>query len=153
MTNLTIKEMLWTRYNNLAYAHEYILGFTYKGVVYAVTVDSNVCSKVLTLDKASRGAGYALRFKPNTSSKLYLLSLGAKVICSVNYFNALVDESKYNRGEIFEMLITKYAGQDWEKDNIPFTDAGDIVIDNVAYQIKFEKATYTNEKSLARLEK
>lgn len=153
MTNLTIKEMLWTRYNALAYAHDYILGFTFKGVVYAITVDSNVCSKVLKLDKASRGAGYALRFKPNTSEKIFLLGLGATAICSVEYFNALVSESKYNRGEIFEKLVTENAGQVWEKDNVPFTEAGDIEIDNVAYQIKFEKATYTNEKSLARLEK
>lgn len=153
MTNLTMKEMLWTRYNAIAYAHDYILGFTFKGIVYAITVDSNVCSKVLKLDKASRGAGFALRFKPKTDEKIFLLTLGAQAICSVEFFNALVNESKYNKGEIFEKIITENAGQVWEKDNIPFTDAGDVEINGVAYQIKFEGATYTNEKSLARLEK
>ena len=61
--------------------------------------------------------------------------------------------SKYNRGEVFEKLITEYFGQTWVKDNIPYTEAVDIEVDGIAYQIKFEKATFTNEKTLARLPK
>jgi hypothetical protein len=39
----------------------------------------------------------------------------------------------------------------WEKDNVPFTEDGDLTANGIAYQIKFEKATFTNEKTLARL--
>ena len=42
---------------------------------------------------------------------------------------------------------------EWEKDNVPFTEAGDIEVNGIAYQIKFEKATFTNEKSIANLGK
>ena len=39
----------------------------------------------------------------------------------------------------------------WEKDNVPFTKDGDLTVDGVAYQIKYQKATFCNEKSLANL--
>lgn len=50
-------------------------------------------------------------------------------------------------------MVTEHYGQEWGWDNVPFTEAGDIEIDGVAYQIKFEKATYVTEKRLARLRK
>ena len=62
----------------------------------------------------------------------------------------MFEESKYNRGEIFEKLVTEFYGQKWEKDNVPFTDDGDLTVNGIAYQIKFQKATFTSEKQLAR---
>ena len=50
-------------------------------------------------------------------------------------------------------MITEYFGQKWEKDNVPFTEDGDITIDGIAYQIKYQKATFCTEKSLANLRK
>ena len=47
--------------------------------------------------------------------------------------------------------MTESFGQVWEKDNVPFTEDGDLTVNGIAYQIKFEKATFTNEKTLARL--
>lgn len=140
------------RYNAIAFTHNYIFGFIYKGTVYMVCTTSQLLPYLLTLDTSSRGTGYSLRFKPTKEQKLFLLT-HAKALCSERYFNALVAESKYNRGEIFEKLVTERYGQRWVKDNVPFTEAGDIEINGVAYQIKFEKATFTNEKSLARFEK
>ena len=114
------------------------------------------------LDKASRGAGYSLRFKPTLNEKYMLMANGATPLCSDRRFNAMLKETyinnkskevNYNRGEVFEKLVTEYAGQEWEKDNIPFTEAGDLDWNGIAYQIKFEKATFTNEKSLANLKK
>ena len=143
---------LFTRYNKIAYTHLYILGFIYKGLVYMTVTDSAVLPFVITLDKASRGAGYSIRFKPTTEQKLSLMT-GSTVLCSEEYFKALTADSKYNKGEIFEKLVTEHFGQVWEKDNIPFTEAGDITVDGKAYQIKFQSATFITEKSLARFER
>ena len=153
MANEIIKKMLQDGYNNVAFTDKYILGWTLRHVVYFTICDRELVDRVTCLDKASRGAGYALRFKPNTDQKYMLMANGATVLCSEKQFNEYVTESKYNRGEIFEKLITEYAGQEWEKDRIPFTMAGDIEWNGVAYQIKFEKATFTNEKSLMNLRK
>lgn len=152
MENTTMLHFLQDRYNDLAYTDEYILGFTYKGVVYMTFADRYTTDRFTCLDKASRGAGYSLRFKPTVSQKIALL-MGATPVCSVDFFDGIVASCKYNKGEVFEKLVTEKLGQEWEKDNVPFTKAGDIVYNGMHYQIKFEKATFTNEKSLLNLEK
>ena len=77
----------------------------------------------------------------------------AQVLCSVNYFESVKADCKYNKGEVFEKLVTEFYGQEWTKDNVPFTVDGDLTVNGTAYQIKFEKATFCNEKSLANLKK
>lgn len=153
MTNTALLNNLINRYNNLSFTHNYIFGFIYKKNVYAVVATSEILPYILTLDMASRGAGCALRFNPTNEQKVLLLSKGAELICSKEYFEQTVVESNYNKGEIFEKLCTENVGQAWMKDNLPFTDGGDLTVDGIAYQIKFEKATFTNEKTLARLER
>lgn len=140
------------RYNAVAYTHNYIWGFEYKGIVYMAITDASVMPFVCKLDKASRGAGYALRFCPKTEQKLLLMQ-SAQVLCSVDYFESVTADCKYNKGEVFEKLVTEFYGQEWTKDNIPFTVDGDLTVNGTAYQIKFEKATFCNEKSLANLKK
>ena len=151
--NTTIFQKLINGYNALSFTHNYIFGYEYRGNVYATSVTAEVLPYILKLDKASRGAGYALRFCPTVEQKLFLMMQSTTgVICSSEYFKTVVENSIYNNGEIFEKLVTEKFGQVWEKDNIPYTEAGDIEVDGVAYQIKFQKATFTNEKSLARME-
>ena len=151
MTNTALFATMINRYNEVAFTHNYIWGFTYKHNVYMAITTSEVMPLVCKLDKASRGAGYALRFCPTRNQKTLLLSKGATLLCSKEFFETSVKNSKYNKGEIFEKMVTEHFGQIWEKDNVPFTEDGDITVDGIAYQIKFEKATFTNEKTLARM--
>lgn len=150
MKNTTAHEALINFYNETSFTHNYIFGFTYKGNVYAVEATSEVLPFITMVDKASRGAGLALRFKPNTSIKLMLMNKGAKVICSTEYFNEVHASDKYNKGEVFEKMVTESKGQTWTKDNVPYTEDGDITVDGIAYQIKFEKATFINEAQMMR---
>lgn len=147
-----MKKTLINFYNAHSFTHNYIFGVAFGGKVYAVNATAEALPYLLTVEKASRGAGLALRFKPNNAQRADLLAMGAKVLCSADYFNALVAGSKYNRGEIFEKLVTESYGQHWEKDNIPFTQAGDIEVDGIAYQIKYEKATFINEAQMLRMQ-
>lgn len=151
MKNATLFYSMINRYNEKSYTHHYIFGFHFKGNVYMVVADSKILAYILKLDKASRGQGYSLRFSPNTDQKLMLIAMGAMILCSTEFFNMEVANSRYNKGEIFEKMVTEFYGQTWVKDNVPFTEDGDLTVDHIAYQIKFEKATFTNEKSLARL--
>ena len=152
MTNTALFESMVARYNAKAFTHQYIWGFEYKKNIYMARTDAHVMNLICTLDKASRGAGYALRFCPRNDQKLLLMA-GATLLCSADYFKQTVAESKYNKGDIFEKMVSEYYGQEWHKDNVPFTQDGDITVNGVAYQIKFQKATFCNEKSLADLEK
>lgn len=148
--NTALFQIIINRYNELSYTHNYIYGFTFKNMVYMVFTTADIMPYVLKLDKASRDSGYALRFCPTTAQKVFLLSKGAEPICSKEFFETTAQNSKYNRGEIFEKMVTEKFHQVWKKDNIPFTKDGDITINEIAYQIKFEKATFINEKTLAR---
>ena len=139
------------RYNEKAYTHNYIYGFIFQNMVYMVHATAEVMPYILKLDKASRGAGYSLRFCPTKEQKVFLLAKGAEVLCSKEFFENEVKNSIYNKGEIFEKMVTEFYGQTWVKDTIPFTEAGDIEVSETAYQIKFEKATFTTEKTLARM--
>ena len=150
MTNTTLHAMLINRYNELAYTHKYIWGFTLNHTVYMAFTDSSVLPFVTTLDMAGRNQGFSLRFKPNKEQKMFLMA-HAEPLCSEAYLEGLFASTKYNRGEIFEKIVTEHFGQVWVKDNIPFTEAGDIEIDGIPFQIKFQKATFTNEKTLANL--
>ena len=149
--NTTMFEYLINEYNRLAYTHNYIFGFEYKGLVYAVTTTNEVLPYILKLDKASRGAGLALRFKPTNAQKILLIAKGAEVVGSAEWFKNEVESNNYNIGENFERIITERNGQTWKKDSVPFTIDGDLTVDGVAYQIKYQGATFTNEKTLARV--
>ena len=151
MKNIALFEQMVNTYNSKAYTPNYIFGIDYKGNIYKVTVDHEILSLILKLDKASRGKGYSLRFKPNNKIREMLLAKGAQLICSTEYFKKLTSESKYNKGEIFEKLVTEWYGQTWEKDSIPFTEDGDLTVDGIAYQIKFEQATFLTEAQMLRL--
>lgn len=153
MINTSLFEMMINRYNELSYTHNYIYGFFFQNTVYMIKTTAEIMPYILKLDKTSRGAGYSLRFCPTNAQKTFLLTKGAQVLCSKESFETSVKESKYNKGEIFEKMVTEFYGQEWTKDNVPFTEDGDLTTNGIAYQIKFEKATFTNEKTLARMEK
>ena len=152
MTNTALFKSMIDRYNSVAFTHEYIWGYEYKGNIYMAITSADYMPIVCKLDKASRGAGYSLRFCPNAQQKIALMT-SATLLCSKKYFDSEVENSIYNRGEIFVKMVTEYFGQVWEKDNVPFTDDGDITVNGIAYQIKFQKATFCNEKSIANLTK
>ncbi len=151
MKNIALFNEMVKTYNDKAYTHEYIFGINYKGNIYMVKTTSQLLSLILKLDKASRGKGYSLRFKPNNKVRELLLSEGATLICSAEIFDKLVSESKYNKGEVFEKLVTEWYGQKWEKDSIPFTESGDLIVDGIAYQIKYEQATFLTEAQMLGL--
>lgn len=156
MKNEMMMMTLVNGYNKLAFTHNYIYGFTDRKNVYVCFATAEIMPYITCLDKVSskRKGGYSLRFKPNKAQKEILkMQERTFVLCSEEYFEELFKNSKYNRGEIFEKLITEYFGQVWEKDNIPFTEDGDITIDGIAYQIKYQKATFCTEDSLKNLQK
>lgn len=158
--NTALFKAMIDNYNAIAFTHHYIFGFEYKGNIYMSFQEKDILSYACVLDKsAEKNGGMAIRFKPSVAQKLMLLT-GAQVVCSAKYFDTLCNEKymnakgklvKYNRGEVFEKLMTEYFGQIWEKDKTPFTDAPDVVGNGVAYQVKFEKATFACEKSLKSL--
>lgn len=150
MNNPTIQAMLINGYTEKAFTHNYIFGFPYRGIIYMAYGTANDLPYITKLDRSSENQGYSLRFKPDMGQRQYLLP-NAEPLCSVEYLESLFATSKYNRGDLFEKLVTEKFGQEWHKDNPDFTKAPDVVANGIPYQVKFYKATFTNEKTLASL--
>ena len=142
-------------YTRVAFTHDYIFTFEFSGNFYALALESVSAEMLMTLckqDKASRGAGYSVRFRPSNRDKIALLGMGAKVVCSSEYFKSECASNKYNKGENAEKMVTEQMfGQVWVKDSVPFTQAGDIESNGKAWQHKHEGATFCNEKTLHTL--
>ncbi len=150
MKNETMRHTMTEFYKSTAYTHYYIFGYAYKKTVYMTITTDEILNEIISLDKAGHNEGVAIKFKPNNAQKLMLMSINSEPICTEEYLEHLTRNSKYNRGEIFEKIITEKFGQTWTKDNIPYTEDGDITINGIAYQIKYQKATFLTEKGMMK---
>lgn len=153
-----IKSYLLCEYIRLAATHAYIFGYAVGGIVYAARVmDARALLPVLTyVDKASskNGGTYSLKYRANMTTWAAVVSqaVEVKMVCTVEYLENLKANSKKNRGQLFEELVAKTFGGELEtKSNLKFTEGGDMNLDGVAYQIKYTKATFTDEKTIQNL--
>ena len=142
-------EFLKVNYNKFSKADKYIIGFIYDGNVFFAIV--NNIDDYVKLDKASRNAGFSLRLNLTKAAKIQLLTLNPTYLCKAKHFYKVVKNSQYNKGEIFEKMVFAKFCKKWEKDNTPFYESGDMKYKGIQYQIKFERATLTNEKQIKRL--
>lgn len=138
-------------YETLAFTHHYMMGYVVNHMVYMTIVEG--CADYMRADHASsnRGGAIVLRFKPTAAQKKALMAINAVEICTEAELEAQFASCKYNRGEVFERMLTERFGQVWVKDKTPFTVDGDLTVDGVAYQIKYQDATFCSEKSLRNL--
>lgn len=137
-------EML-THYEHFNKAQKYIIGFSHKGKIYAQTV-THLDPDMITLESASKNQGESLRFRPKAAHKAEML---LKAVC-LGTMEMLINE-KYNKGEMFEKIITERYGLQWQKDCVPFYKAGDITVNGVEIQIKFEKAALATSNTIEKL--
>ena len=151
MNDLTIQLALARAYHNRAYTNDYIFCFTWAGMFYAVKMenaDAATLNAISTVSRTSskRGGYAALRFRPTNAVKRAIVEMGNVVYKSTKAnFDALCKSSKYNKGEVAEMVVTeKVFGEKWVKDSIPFTDGADVS----HYQVKFQGATFCTERQV-----
>ena len=139
------KATMIKHYRSHSAADEYIIGFTNDKMLYFVRLPE-ILPRWLNVEEASRNQGQNLRLRIRKKDKTTLLNKGA--ICLGP--SSLLKQDKYNKGEIFEKLVTEYYGQEWSKDTVPFWVQGDIKINNIEIQIKLDTATLMNTKQIEK---
>ena len=146
-------KMISARYNRIAGAHKYIVGFVKAGIVYYVELTFVELCDLLKDDRASskRGGTFKLRIRMTALQIAQFIACGRAIeICKVEELKA---DPHHNRGENFERVITEALTDEiWVKDSIPFWVKGDINVNGEEIQIKFDGAELTNEKTLANAE-
>lgn len=140
-----MKDIMIANYERFSKADRYIVGFVYRKALYMTTCD-RIADELLVVEQASRNQGDNLRLRIRKAHKEMLL---AESVCLGSA--DLLTGDKYNKGELFEKVVTEYYGQTWVKDNIPFYVQGDIRINGVEIQIKLDGATLLNSKMMNKL--
>ena len=133
-------------YRQFSAADNYILGFVYEKMLYMVRV-AEIMPRYLNVEEASRNQGENLRLRLKKAHKAQLMKKAPICLGSADCLN----DSKYNKDEIFEKLVTEYYGQTWKKDTVPFWVQGDINLNGEEVQIKLDSATLMNTKPVAKL--
>ena len=137
-------------YERFTAAEGYAIGFHIGDDVYCAMLDT-IPRRFTRIQKECKraGGGYGLYINVRTKkAKNELIKKAVKV-------GTMADlKGKYNRGVMFEKLIYELNGQTFRgKDNICFTDGGDIVIDGKEIQVKYEHARICYDKTLQKLKK
>lgn len=141
------KTTMIRNYRKYSAADGYIIGFTYGGNLYMIEIDE-IMPRFLNVEQASRNQGENLRLRLKKKHKEQLMKKNPICLGSADCLVA----DKYNKGEIFEKLVTEFYGQKWKKDTIPFWVQGDINIFGKEIQIKLDSATLMNTKHVKKLQ-
>lgn len=142
------KQTMIRNYRKYSAADSYIVGYVHDKMLYFVEM-AEIAPRFLNVEEASRNQGENLRLRIKKNYKRQLMKKNPVCLGSADRLTA----DKYNRGEIFEKLVTEYFGQTWEKDTIPFWVQGDINLDGREVQIKLDSATLMNTKQIKKLQK
>ena len=137
-------------YERFTGAEGYAIGFHIGEDVYCAMLD-RIPRRFTRVQKecSACGGGYGLYINVKSKkAKAELIKKAVKV-------GTLADlEGEYNKGVMFEKLVYEINGQTFRgKDNVKFTEGGDIVIDGKEIQVKYEHARICYDKTLQKLKK
>lgn len=150
---------IMSTYMRLAYTPAYIFGYAIKGTIYAarVTNADAILPYIATLDRASskNGGTYSAKYKPNMEKWAIIMSAAVEIrpICTVDYMEQRKVETHRNRGQLFEdMVAAAFNMKQVDSKNAKFTKCGDVIAkDGTHYQVKYNKATFSDERTLHNL--
>ena len=137
-------------YERFTAAEGYAIGFHIGDDVYCAMLDA-IPRRFTRVQKECKraGGGYGLYINVRTKkAKNELIKKAVKVGTTADL------KGQYNRGVMFEKLIYELNGQTFRgKDNVRFTEGGDIVINGKEIQVKYEHARICYDKTLTKLKK
>ncbi len=164
--NPEMQKYLLAEYHSMAYTSTYSFCVKAHGKVAVAIVnnaDIDFLERITYCERnaESHGGYYGLRMRSDAKTQDYIRANAHKLyeLGTVKEFEASFQQYKANgntgnRGDYFEKLFTELVkGTNPEKRNACFTDCGDVVVDNIHYQVKLYNATFTTENTIKRLKK
>ena len=138
-------------YERFTGAQGYAIGFHIENDVYCAMIDI-IPRRFIRIQKESTscGGGYGLYINVKSKkAKDELIKKAVKIGTLAD-----LESNTYNKGVMFEKLVYENNGQTFRgKDNVKFTEGGDIVIDGKEIQVKYEHARICYDKTLKKLKK
>ena len=141
-------------YHRTTYTHNYVMGNAHnpEKMVYAYFMNLNLAELEMMFSTVTDSRGYeVVRYVSNKKKVAYMEShCTLKVaLCTVEEFensrrirvNKKGVEYMENRGEYFEYLVAKkFNAIQNDKANLKHTEGGDMEINGIPYQVKYESA-------------
>ena len=153
LNNEALNHLQWyemTKANEL-----YYIIFIYKKVVYLYKT-TQLNKMMIRTRKSSKGLK-TLSIYMNNTIKEYLLNNeqnNITILMTQKEFNTKCKYYKtiknYNKGNVTECLIYKMNNQKYSRDNIAYYEDGDITIDGIKVQVKFQNATIASYDTIEK---
>lgn len=145
---MTREEMIFN-YEATQAAMAYIIGFILNNRVYRIVMNK-LADDMFGLDResTSHGGHAKIKLRLTNAIKCRLIEMGAQDIGTPD--EIVGGSDKYNKGDRWERWNAQQAGQEWHKSRTEYYLDGDLTVGGISYQIKFEGASFTNEKVIAK---
>lgn len=103
-------------------------------------------------ESSSKGGYEKLRFAITKAQKEnWLMSGKAKQVMSEEKFLQLAEKQELNKGQTCEYLSAKARKQEYTLDSTRFDKAGDVNLKRKKIQVKFENASLTQLRTIAKV--
>lgn len=131
----------------------YEIYFNYRHTLYKIELKKLDTSIVkLGRESSSKGGYEKLRLSITSAKKQeWLMSGKAKRLMSEEELNKLAEEKELNKGQACEYLSAKARKQEYTLDNTRFDKAGDVNLKRKKIQVKFENASLTQLRTIAKV--
>ena len=139
-------------YRKFSGAERYLVGFVYAKQLWIADVEE-LLPRWLIMKEPSAKHKEKLQVNLKAKHKAQLVKKGATPICSASDFNEMNKDLR-NKGKTLERLVFEMNGrEDWVADTVRFDKCGDININGVEYQVKFQNAQVVTVDTLHKIQK
>ena len=150
MVVIMVKSTMIRNYRKFSKADFYALGFEYYGVIYMAIVEE-IAPRFMRVERecSKKGGKQKLQFRLNKQYKETLIRKGA-----IALGNSDILKGEYNKGVQFEKAVCEFYGVEWGgKDSVPFYVSGDLTVNGLECQVKFDGAQVVLESTLENLKR
>lgn len=156
VTKKRTKYSMFKRYEMTKANEYYILYFIYNKKLYKV-ITSTIDKKAIKLDRTSKAKGSKKQLKLYISKeyKKQLVKNATEVMTEQD-FNTLCEQHKndlVSKGRVIEYIEYSLQNRqdEYKIDNVRYDKQGDININGIEYQIKFENASITTYDTIDKV--
>ena len=153
MENLEKIKFWLEKYEELNGCNCYEIYFNFKHEIYKIELKKLDISFVkIGRESSSKGGWEKLRLAITSAKKQeWLLSGKAKKLMSEQKLIELAEDKGLNKGQACEYLSAKARKQEYTLDSTRFDKAGDVNLKRKKIQVKFENASLTQLRTIAKV--
>ena len=147
------KDFWLNEYEKFSGCTHYEIYFIFKNNLFKIEM-KKLDNEIVKIgrESSSKGGWEKLRLQISSAKKQQWIIEGkAKQIMTSEKFIAIAQENGLNKGQTCEYLSAKARKQEYKLDNVRFDKAGDVNLKRKKIQVKFENASLTQLRTIAKV--